>query len=91
MSKIPVVSEELIAVLKRDLKRSTDIEGVNHLIDFWREFKKDQPALSELLLKELKTVESSMAKGYMAHGAFIIYNALKNQLEIDEMNEAWGE
>ena len=42
MSKIPVVSEELIAVLKRDLKRSTDIEGVNHLIDFWREFKKDQ-------------------------------------------------
>ena len=91
MSKIPLVTEDIIDVLKRDLKRSTDINGVNHLIDFWKDFKVDQPALSDLLLKELKAVGNSTAKGYMAHGAFIIYNALKTQLEIDEMNDAWGE
>jgi|TARA_Y100001938_G_scaffold109731_1_gene150060 hypothetical protein len=91
MSKIPVVNEELIEVLKRDLKKSSTIEGTNHLIDFWRDFKRDQPALADLLLTEMRLVKNPKEKGYLAHGAFIIYHALRVQLEIDEMNEAWGE
>jgi len=91
MSKIPLVTPKVIEVLKRDLKKSTDIEGVAHLVEFWREFKKEQPALADLILEELEDIKSPQLKGHLAHGAYLLYNALKTQLEIDEMNEAWGQ
>ncbi len=91
MSKIPVVIEDLIEVFNRDLMMSSNIEGTNHLIDIRRDIKRDQPALADLLLTEMRLVKNPKEKGYLAHGAFIIYHALRVQLEIDEMNEAWGE
>ena len=66
-------------------------ESVNHLIDCWRDFKKEQPALSALLLKELQSARGTAEKGYIAHGAWIIFKALKVQEEVDELNEAWGD
>tara|TARA_R110000744_G_scaffold209800_2_gene328805 strand:+ start:291 stop:611 length:321 start_codon:yes stop_codon:yes gene_type:complete len=91
MSKIPLVSIKVVEVLKRDLEKSSDLQGITHLVEFWREFKIDQPALATLLLEELKTVDDPRVKGYLAHGMYLVYNALKTQLEIDEMNEVWGQ
>ena len=41
--------------------------------------------------EELEDIKSPQLKGHLAHGAYLLYNALKTQLEIDEMNEAWGQ
>ncbi len=95
MSKIPLVSEAVIDTVIRDLEsqyiEKKQTETMNHLIDFWRDFKKDQPALSALLLKELQTARGTVEKGYIAHGAWVVYKALKVQEEVDELNEAWGD
>ena len=95
MSKIPLVSEAVVDTVIRDLEvqyiKSKEIQTMNHLIDFWRDFKKDQPALSALLLKELQAARGTVEKGYIAHGAWLIYKALKVQEEVDELNEAWGD
>ena len=95
MSKIPLVSEAVIDTVIRDLEsqyiKKKEIETMNHLIDFWRDFKKEQPALSALLLKELQAARGTVEKGYIANGAWVIYKALKVQEEVDELNEAWGE
>jgi len=96
MSKIPLVKQEVVDIIARDLElQYNDIkkkgESVNHLIDFWRDFKKEQPALSALLLKELQGARGVAEKGYIAHGAWIIFKALKVQEEVDELNEAWGD
>ena len=94
MSKMPIVSEEVIKTIIRDLESQynevKEVETLNHLIEFWREFKKDQPALSALLLKELQTAKGRVEKGSIAHGAWVVYRSLKVQEEVDEMNEAWG-
>ncbi len=94
MSKMPTVSDEVIATVIRDLMsqydESKNKETLNHLIDFWREFKVDQPALSKLLIKEMQAARGSVEKGYIAHGAWLVYKALKVQDEVDEMNELWG-
>lgn len=95
MSKIPLVSEAVVDTVIRDLEsqyiEKKQTETMNHLIDFWRDFKKEQPALSALLLKELQTARGATEKGYIAHGAWIVYKALKVQEEVDELNEAWGD
>lgn len=95
MSKIPLVKQEVIDTVIRDLEsqyiKNKEIETMNHLIDFWRDFKKEQPALSALLLKELQQARGTVEKGYIAHGAWLVYKALKVQEEVDELNEAWGD
>jgi len=95
MSKIPLVTEAVVDTVIRDLEsqyiKNKEIETMNHLIDFWRDFKKEQPALSALLLKELQAARGTVEKSYIAHGAWVIYKALKVQEEVDELNEAWGD
>tara|TARA_R110002012_G_scaffold310353_1_gene518506 strand:+ start:325 stop:603 length:279 start_codon:yes stop_codon:yes gene_type:complete len=92
---MPVVSEEVIKSIVRDLEAQynevKEVETLNHLIEFWREFKIAQPALSALLLKELQSAKGRVEKGYIAHGAWVVYKALKVQEEVDDMNQAWGE
>ncbi len=92
MSELPIVVKEVIDVIAHDIERQyVDTGTLNHLIDFWRDFKVDQPALAALLLKEIKQARSTTEKGYIAHGAWIVYKALKVQSEADEMNKLWGE
>ena len=43
------------------------------------------------LLKEIKDARSTIEKGYIAHGAWMVYKALKVQSEADEMNKLWGQ
>ena len=95
MSEMPIVTEDVIKTIVRDLESQYDeknqVETLNHLVDFWRDFKVEQPALSALLLKELRAAHGSTQKGYIAHGAWLVYKALTVQAEVDDMNEAWGD
>lgn len=92
MSELPIVTKEVINVIGHDIERQyVDTGTLNHLIDFWKDFKIDQPALAALLLKEIKQARGTTEKGYIAHGAWIVYKALTVQLEADEMNELWGD
>ena len=92
MSELPIVTKEVVDVITHDIERQyADAGTLNHLIDFWRDFKEDQPALAALLLKEIKEARGATQKGYIAHGAWMVYKALKVQSEADEMNELWGE
>ena len=56
MSEMPIVTEDVIKTIVRDLESQYDeknqVETLNHLVDFWRDFKVEQPALSALLLKK---------------------------------------
>ena len=84
MSELPKVSKEVIDVIAHDIERQyIDTGTLNHLIDFWKDFKIDQP--------EIKAARSTTEKGYIAHGAWIVYKALTVQSEADEMNELWGD
>ena len=92
MSELPKVSQEVIDVIAHDIARQyVDTGTLNHLIDFWKDFKIDQPELATLLLKEIKAARSTTEKGYIAHGAWMVYKALTVQSEADEMNELWGD
>jgi hypothetical protein len=92
LSKLPTVAKEVIDVIAHDIERQyVDTGTLTHLIDFWRDFKVEQPALAQLLLKEIKDARSTIEKGYIAHGAWMVYKALKVQSEADEMNKLWGQ
>ena len=92
MCELPTVSKEVIDVIAHDIERQyVDTGTLNHLIEFWRSFKIEQPALSELVLKELQEARGKREKAYIAHGAWIVYKALKVQTEANEMNELWGD
>ena len=92
MCELPIVAKEVIDVITHDIERQyVDTGTLTHLIDFWKDFKLDQPALAELLLKEIKEARSTTEKGYIAHGAWIVYKSLKVQSEANEMNEFWGD
>ncbi len=92
MSELPRVAQEVIDVIAHDIERQyVDTGTLNHLIEFWRDFKIEQPALAALVLKELQQARSKTEKGYIAHGAWIVYKALKVQSEANEMNELWGD
>ena len=69
-------------------------ENLDRLESEWTEsFEHQRKAISEEILaieKEMQAARGSVEKGYIAHGAWLVYKALKVQDEVDEMNELWG-
>ncbi len=92
MAELPKVSKDVTNVIKHELGRQdTDKLALSHLVEFWSKFKIDQPELAALLLEEIKRAKGVADKGFIAHGAWLVYKALKVQEEVDEFNEAWGD
>jgi len=92
LSKLPKVSKDVTNVIKHELGRQdTDSMALSHLVEFWAKFKKEQPELAALLLEEIKLAKGSADKGYIAHGAWLMYKSFQVQLEADEMNKQWGD
>ena len=92
MSKIPNVQKGIDASLLKtvDKVREGDVEGLEYLHAFWEQFKKDQPHLHKLIIKEMNKFKSQKIMAAFAHGAWMLYAALKSQEEADEMNRDWG-
>ena len=94
MSKLPIVKSEIKYSLYRTIKgikSASSVSGVTYLEDFWAEFKKDQPELAEIIVKEMAAFAPSKKEmAAYAHGVWLCYAALKSQQEADEMNENWG-
>ena len=94
MSKLPIVKSAIRYSLYRTIKEinSPDLSvGLSYLEDFWTEFKKDQPELAEIIIKEMGAFAPNKKEmAAYAHGVWLCYAALKSQLEADEMNEDWG-
>jgi hypothetical protein len=92
LSKLPKVSKDVTNVIKHELGRQdTDKLALSHLVEFWAKFKIDQPELAALLLEEIKRTKSVANKGFIAHGAWLMYKSFQVQLEADEMNKQWGD
>ena len=92
MSKIPVVKKEIYYSLKKtvqEMSRKPD-GGMVELGKFWADFKKEQPHLVKIVVREMKGFKTEKLKAAFAHGVWIAYVALKSQEEADEMNEDWG-
>jgi hypothetical protein len=51
----------------------------------------DQPALTEIILKEITSFKNTGEMGAFAHGCWLVYRALESQQQADEFNEVWGE
>ena len=92
LAELPKVSKDVINVIKHELGRQeTDKLALSHLVEFWSKFKIDQPELAALLLEEIKRTKSIAEKGFIAHGAWLMYKSFQVQLEADEMNKQWGD
>lgn len=91
MSKLPKVSKDVVNVIKHELGRQdTDKLALSHLVEFWAKFKTEQPELSSLLLEEIKRAKGAAEKGFIAHGAWLMYKSFQVQSEADDMNKQWG-
>lgn len=90
MGKIPKVKQEIKYSLYKTIKRMSQDKKQSYLTEFWKEFKRDQPELAEIVLSEMEAFRNPMQMGAFAHGVWLIYAALNSQLEADEMNEDWG-
>ena len=65
-------------------------KGLKELGSFWSKFKKDQPHLVKIIVREMKAFKTEKQKAAFAHGVWMMYTALKSQEEADEMNRDWG-
>ena len=90
MSHIPEVRKEIKYSLYKTVFGLRDKERADHLKSFWKEFKLEQPELAAILAKEMEAFKGVGEMGAFAHGAWLVYAALKSQQEADEMNEEWG-
>ena len=91
MAELPKVSKDVTNVIKHELGRQdTDKLALSHLVEFWAKFKIDQPELAALLLEEIKRAKGVADKGFIAHGAWLMYKSFQVQLEADDMNKQWG-
>lgn len=91
MSKIPKVSKEVTDVIKHELSRQAiDKASLSYLIEFWAQFRIEQPELAALLVEEIKGAKGTKEKGFIAHGAWLVYKSFQVQSEADEMNKQWG-
>ena len=91
MSKLPKVSKNVTNVIKHELGRQdTDTLALSHLVEFWAKFKIEQPELAALLLDEIKRAKGAAEKGFIAHGAWLMYKSFQVQSEADDMNKQWG-
>ena len=92
MAELPKVSKNVTNVIKHELGRQdTDTLALSHLVEFWAKFKIEQPELAALLLEEIKRAKGVSDKGFIAHGAWLMYKSFQVQLEADEMNKQWGD
>ena len=64
-------------------------KGMKYLESFWARFKKDQPHLAKLVVREMNSFKSDKSAAAFAHGVWITYAALQSQEEADELNENW--
>ena len=92
MSKIPIVKKEIYYSLKKTVQGMSGSKdhGLKELGKFWGKFKKSQPNLVKIIVKEMKSFKTERQKAAFAHGVWLLYTALKSQEEADEMNEDWG-
>ena len=92
MSKIPTVKKEIYYSLRKTVQSMSGSKdkGLRELAKFWGKFKKDQPNLAKIIVKEMKAFKTEKQKAAFAHGVWMTYTALKSQEEADEMNENWG-
>tara|TARA_R110000744_G_scaffold1739_1_gene6266 strand:- start:2729 stop:3007 length:279 start_codon:yes stop_codon:yes gene_type:complete len=91
MTKLPHVRKEVSYSLYRHIDSLEEFsEKSAYLSEFWQEFKKEQPELHTIVIKELTSFKNKEQMGAFAHGVWLLWAALKSQQEADEMNENWG-
>ena len=93
MSKIPEVRKGIEHSIRRTLEgmQKSDDKGLKYLESFWARFKKDQPYLAKLVVREMNSFKNNKSAAAFAHGVWITIAALQSQEEADEMNENWGD
>tara|TARA_R110002167_G_scaffold362617_1_gene581952 strand:+ start:285 stop:641 length:357 start_codon:yes stop_codon:yes gene_type:complete len=92
LSEIPKVSREVTNVIKHELDRqAVDKASLAYLVEFWAQFRIEQPELAALLVEEIKGAKGTKEKGFIAHGAWLVYKSFKVQSEADQMNKQWGD
>ena len=95
MSNIPKVRKGIEQSIRKTLESLHGTEedkdkGIKYIESFWTRFKKDQPYLSKLVLREMMSFKSDKVAAAFAHGVWVTYAALQSQEEADDMNENWG-
>lgn len=91
MTRMPQVRREIAYSMYRSIDSLDAMEDKSEYLNgFWKEFKKEQPELHAIVLKELTSFKSKEQMGAFAHGIWLLWSALKSQQEADEMNESWG-
>jgi len=92
MSKIPKVKRGIQHSFDKKVKdiKGDGLKGLEDLTEFWSSFKKEQPYLAKIVIREMKSFKSQKIQAAFAHGVWITYAALKSQEEADEMNRDWG-
>jgi hypothetical protein len=91
MNQLPKVRKEIkFSIFKAIEDMDDDERKLIYLQEFWKEFRKDQPELAQILAKELEAFKHPLEMSAFAHGVWLVYAALRSQLEADEMNEDWG-
>jgi len=93
MKKLPIVSKEIRGALFRDLGSADSVidSRIDELLEFWDGFEKEQPAISSFITEELRRIPTAIGKGAYIQGAWLVYKSLKVQLEVNELNEVWGD
>tara|TARA_R100001377_G_scaffold63434_1_gene39072 strand:- start:5794 stop:6075 length:282 start_codon:yes stop_codon:yes gene_type:complete len=92
MSKIPQVKSAILHSLNKgldDMEKDKDLKEA-YLATFWEGLSMDQPALTEMILKEITAFKKTGEMGAFAHGCWLVYRALESQQQADEFNEVWG-
>ena len=92
MSKIPKVKMDILYSINKgleDMEKDKDLKEA-YLATFWEGLVIDQPALTEMILKEITHFKNTGEMGAFAHGCWLVYRALESQQQADEFNEVWG-
>tara|TARA_R110000824_G_scaffold349586_1_gene536474 strand:- start:1298 stop:1576 length:279 start_codon:yes stop_codon:yes gene_type:complete len=91
MNQLPKVRKEIKFSIFKALEDMEDSDSkLIYLQEFWKGFRKEQPELTKILVKELEAFKHPLEMSAFAHGIWLIYASLRSQLEADEMNEDWG-
>lgn len=92
MSKIPIVQQGIQHSFDKKMKeiKADGLRGLEDLTEFWSSFKKEQPYLAKIVIREMNGFKSQKIMAAFAHGVWMAYAALKSQEEADEMNRDWG-
>lgn len=93
MSKIPLVKIDILHSINRSLEEMSKDKDMKeeYLTDFWEGLSQDQPALTEMILKEITSFKKKGEMSAFAHGCWLVYKVLQSQQEADELNSTWGD